>query len=126
MTGVSFLRSMVRDNQVKDGLSYTYLIGEKFVDSYHYEDGLYDGDNDTLYSGFDNDNFRFTAEPPLNDTADAAGAARCRFGSPHRGITQFVMCDGSVHAISNEIDKVAHQHMGERDDHQMVEDSAFR
>jgi hypothetical protein len=107
-------------------MGYTYLIGEKFVDYTHYEDGLYDGDNDSVYGGFDNDNFRFTAEPPLNDIADAVGAARCRFGSPHAGITQFVLCDGSVHSISNSIDQLTHQHLGERDDHQLIDDSVFK
>jgi prepilin-type N-terminal cleavage/methylation domain-containing protein len=126
MTGVSYLRSMVHDNQIKDGLGYTYLIGEKFVDIYHYDDGLYDADNDTVYSGFDNDNFRFTAQQPLNDAPDPAGAAQCRFGSPHVGVTQFVFCDGSVHTISNSIDQLTHQHLGERDDHQLIDDSVIR
>jgi prepilin-type N-terminal cleavage/methylation domain-containing protein len=125
-TGVSFLRSTVHENQIKDGLGYTYLVGEKFVDIYHYEDGLYDADNDSLYAGFDNDNYRYTIETPLNDMADGPGAARCRFGSPHAGITQFVLCDGSVHAISNSIDQQTHQHLGERDDHQLLDDAALR
>jgi type II secretory pathway pseudopilin PulG len=126
MTGVSYLRSTIKENQVRDGMGYTLLVGEKFVDLYHYDDGMYDADNDTLYSGFGADNFRFTAQPPLNDTSDTAGADRCRFGSPHVGITQFVFCDGTVHGISNSIDATTFRNLGERDDHQSIDDTLFR
>ncbi len=124
-TGISFLRSLVRDNQIKDGMTYTYLIGEKFVDSYHYDDGFYDADNDTMYSGFGNDNYRLTSEAPLNDTNDSNGAARCRFGGPHNAITQFVFCDGAVHSINNSIDATTHRFFGERADKQVIDDTVL-
>ncbi len=112
MTGVSFLRSTIKENQVRDGMGYTLLVGEKFVDSYHYDDGMYDADNDTVYSGFGADNFRFTAQPPVADISDTAGNNRCRFGGPHVGITQFVFCDGTVHGISNAIDAATFRNLG--------------
>ncbi len=124
-SGISFLRSMIRDNQIKDGMTYTYLIGEKFVDASHYDDGAYDADNDTMYSGFGNDNFRLASESPLNDTRDDAGASRCRFGSPHTGITQFVFCDGAVRAINNAIDATTHRYLGERADRQVIDDTVL-
>jgi hypothetical protein len=122
-TGVSFVRSKVTDGQVKDGMTYTYLVGEKYVDFNHYDTGKWDADNDTVFSGFGNDNYRLTAEAPLNDASASAGDHRCRFGSPHAGITQFVFCDGAVRAISNAIDPIMHRYLGERSDRQILDES---
>jgi prepilin-type N-terminal cleavage/methylation domain-containing protein len=122
-SGVSFQRSMIRNSDVTDGASHTYLIGEKFLDSKHYEDGLYDADNDTVYTGMGDDNYRLTIESPLNDQSDAdlpeaqkPDTRRCRFGSAHVGVLNFVFCDGSTHTISVAIDATTHRYLGERDD----------
>ena len=42
--GVSFAMSMIGANDVTDGLSNTYLLGEKNIDADHYTDGLQAGD----------------------------------------------------------------------------------
>ena len=125
-TGVSYLRSVVRENQLKDGLTYTLLIGEKFVDIFHYDDGRYDADNDTMYSGFGNDNFRFSAQTPLNDASDESGNNRCRFGSPHVGLAQFAFCDGAVRTITTSIDATTFRYLGERADRQVLDESQIK
>jgi prepilin-type N-terminal cleavage/methylation domain-containing protein len=121
-SGVSFQRSMIRAADVSDGTSHTYLIGEKFLDLKHYEDGAYDADNDTLYSGMGDDNFRLTFETPLNDQADVEDTRKCRFGSAHVGVVNMVFCDGSTHTISVTIDQTTHRYLGERDDGQAVDE----
>src|SRR5262249_44366280 len=85
-SGVSFQRSGIGSAAIKDGTTHTYLIGEKYVSSDHYDDGADGGDNDTLYSGFGNDNYRSTYDTPLND--QRGKSADCIFGGPHSGIVQ--------------------------------------
>jgi prepilin-type processing-associated H-X9-DG protein len=123
-TGVGFQRSAIGSGAVKDGTTHTYLIGEKYVNLRHYDDGVDPGDNDTLYSGFGNDNYRSTEVTPLNDQRDQYG--NCRFGGPHTGVIQFAFCDGSVHAISVGIDQVTHRHLGERNDGAVIDDSVLQ
>jgi prepilin-type N-terminal cleavage/methylation domain-containing protein/prepilin-type processing-associated H-X9-DG protein len=59
-TGVIFQRSTIGPNNVKDGVSKTYLFGEKFVDRFHTEDGGYFGDQTNIYTGMGADNYRTT------------------------------------------------------------------
>ena len=120
---------MIRATDITDGMSHTYLIGEKFLDLKHYEDGAYDADNDTLFSGMGDDNYRLTFDTPLNDQSDADLPAeqkpdtrRCRFGSAHVGVVNFVFCDGSTHTMSVTIDQTTHRYLGERDDGQTVDE----
>jgi prepilin-type N-terminal cleavage/methylation domain-containing protein len=131
-SGISFQRSMIRNSDITDGASHTYLIGEKFLDSKHYNDGQYDADNDTLYSGMGDDNYRLTIEQPLNDQSDADLPAaqnpdtrRCRFGSAHLGVVDFAFCDGSTHTISVFIDSATHRYLGEREDGKVLDESAI-
>ena len=58
-TGVSFAVSMIRASDVTDGLSSTYLLGEKNIDCDHYTDGNQGGDNEWALAGFDYDTYRF-------------------------------------------------------------------
>ena len=57
--GVSFALSMIKAGDVTDGLSNTYLLGEKSLWSDHYTDGYSGGDNEFALQGFDTDNYRF-------------------------------------------------------------------
>ena len=58
-TGVSFAVSMIRAGDVTDGLSSTYLLGEKNMDPDHYTDGNQGGDNEWALAGFDYNTYRF-------------------------------------------------------------------
>jgi hypothetical protein len=60
LTGVSYERSKVATRHVLDGLSATYLIGERYIPHADYESGLNGGDNETWCTGFNNDNYRST------------------------------------------------------------------
>ena len=114
-TGISFLRSTVRMQQIADGTSHTYLIGEKSLDVAHYESGLVESDRGHVFIGFAPDTVRLTREflPPRQDSG--INDSR-RFGSAHIANCYFAFCDGSVRAIDYEIDRDVHRQYGNRED----------
>ncbi len=69
----------------------------------------------------------------LNDTIDdysatgrdAADFYSTIFGSAHSGIVNFALCDGSTRNISVSIDPFTHRYLGERNDHQPLDDSVI-
>lgn len=118
MTGVVFQRSRVKMHQITDGTSQTYLFGEKYLDSAHYEDGLGGGDDQTAWCGYDQDVVRWTygagVRPPLQDRREYKDWIT--FGSAHHAGCSFVFCDGSVRLISYAIDGGVHRWLGSRHD----------
>jgi prepilin-type N-terminal cleavage/methylation domain-containing protein len=133
MNGVSYQRSTVRMRQITDGTSQTYLIGEKYVPVAHYVDGEFGGDNETWCTGFNNDNYRVTGRrvgtdiaellPARDSDPDNNGAQR--FGSAHAGVWQVAFCDGSVHALSFDVDWMVHRDLGNRQDGNVVDSGKF-
>jgi prepilin-type N-terminal cleavage/methylation domain-containing protein len=130
MTGVSFERSKVCTRQIGDGLSNTYLVGERYIPQAHYETGLNGGDNETWCTGFNNDNYRstgwlvgsdYTPGTPLHDghlIEDALSLGR--FGSAHPGAWNASFCDGSVRSVSYDVDWRVHRDLGNRADGNLV------
>ena len=121
-TGISYQRSRVRPGMVCDGLSHTYLIGEKHVfrDAYHAADAP--GHNVSCWSGVYRDLSRWTAGAPIPDTWHGVGS---RFGSAHSGIWHVAFCDGSVRKFTFDIDGLAHQKNGHRCDRGSVVSDPF-
>ena len=68
-SGISFYRSEVRVAQIEDGLSRTYLYGEKFLPPLIYqdvnviEDPRMMGDNQSAWAGYEWDNHRVAWNP---------------------------------------------------------------
>ncbi|MEO0531072.1 MAG: DUF1559 domain-containing protein [Planctomycetota bacterium] len=115
--GVGHLRSEVRPAEVTDGLSKTYLIGEKWLAPKHYHDGVALGDNETLYSGYSSDLCRFTRSDltPMRDSNNASiRLGDLRFGSAHPGSMSMAQCDGTVRVVSYAIDPLVHAEEGTR------------
>lgn len=123
-TGVCFLRSEITFAHIKDGKSYTYLVGEKNLPDY--ASGLDKGDDQSMYSGDDFDIARWTAPgwTPLNDTAGDYDFGR--FGSAHPAGCNFVFCDGSVRTIRYEIDAEIHRRLGNRQDQEIIDDGQLK
>ncbi len=124
-----------RPAQIIDGSSKTLMIGEKFVRSDLYEGGSY-SDDQGWTDGWDPDTVRSTCIPPfqdsdgtafsflpLNGTTDYFGenADVVYFGAVHSGGINAVFADGSVHTIGYEIDPVAFNRLGAKDDGEVVD-----
>jgi prepilin-type processing-associated H-X9-DG protein len=88
--------------------------GEKYLDPANYETGLDGGDNETWCTGYNNDNFRLTIQPPLPDTYRVENTIV--FGGAHPGVFYMSYCDGHVEAVSFDIDATIHRYQGHRCD----------
>ncbi|MCA9269533.1 MAG: DUF1559 domain-containing protein [Planctomycetales bacterium] len=119
--GISFERSEVNSAHVRDGASNTYLIAEKYLDPGKYTSGSSPADNENLYVGYDNDNYR-NSHPSHLPRRDTLGFDSTQLmGSAHAAGFFAVLCDGSVHRISYRIDPDVHRRMGSRNDGQPVD-----
>ncbi|MCH2114225.1 MAG: DUF1559 domain-containing protein [Pirellulales bacterium] len=114
LTGVSFSRSEIAVENITDGTSKTYLIGERYLNPEHYLDGWSGGDNETWCTGYNNDNFRNAARPPRRDRSNFEDS--WSFGSAHTSIWYAAMCDGSVQGRSYDIDPLVHKCLANRSD----------
>ncbi|MEQ8848956.1 DUF1559 domain-containing protein [Botrimarina sp.] len=119
--GVIHRRSKVRVAEVTDGASKTALVGEKLQNPADYETGIDSSDDQSLYTGHDQDNSAVTGSvhipmPPLRDGSAPSGASRYRFGSAHPVGCQMALCDGSVHTYAYTIDPQVFSLLGGRAD----------
>lgn len=124
--GIVHQRSEVTAAMVTDGLSNTFFAGEKFLSPAHYETGTSNGDDQSLYVGFDRDNARSTnvLHPPVRDVyaqsfhlvfGDDELILDWNFGSAHPTAFNMVMCDGSVQSLSYDVDSHVFVAQGSRD-----------
>ncbi|MGA2798291.1 MAG: DUF1559 domain-containing protein [Thermoguttaceae bacterium] len=137
INGISFVRSTIKATDISDGLSNTYLVGEKYVNSQEYTSGQDPGDNASLCQGDSIDIARNVALieykdgkpqpplylPPLKDMRTYFDYDYFSFGSAHPTTWQASLCDGSVHTISYDIDMELHYLLGVRNDGQLVDKS---
>jgi prepilin-type N-terminal cleavage/methylation domain-containing protein/prepilin-type processing-associated H-X9-DG protein len=128
-TGISYTASHVRIPKVTDGFTKTYLIGEKHLNPLTYLTGS-SADSETIFMGSNGDIEHWTSWssgggylPPKQDTP--GDDDWWSFGSAHIGAFNMVFCDGSVHAISYEIDPEIHRRLGNRADGKLIDDSLF-
>jgi len=115
--GIFYPTSMVRIPDIIDGVSNTCLVGEKYMNPDHYDDGTDAADNNSAYEGYDWDTERWSlggVSPPLQDTPgyweDSA------YGSAHPGSFNMALCDGSVRTINYSVDVTAFGHLCNRRD----------
>ena len=122
VTGVTSMTSRFSPASVRDGLSNTYLVGEKYIDSERYSDGVDNGDNENMYMGSNADIERYSGVgnewPPQQDLRGFANIS-C-WGSIHAGSFAMSLCDGSVRTISYDIDLPIHRRLANRKDGQVV------
>jgi prepilin-type N-terminal cleavage/methylation domain-containing protein len=125
----------VRAKDIKDGLSKTYLTGEKSIYSDQYENGNDLGDIGNLTSGCTGEIERTVVNGPRRDiparddtetpkilfqSCNDGGSTvplclSCqRFGKAHASTWNMVFCDRSVHAMSYNISLATHQALATR------------
>lgn len=124
-TGVFYYRSVTRMADIVDGTSYTYLIGEKYINADHYATGEDGGDNQYVFQGFDRDICRWgdAAHTPLQDTPGITHYYS--FGSAHANGCHIALCDGSVQTISYTIDGATHANLANRSDGYVIDGNAY-
>jgi prepilin-type N-terminal cleavage/methylation domain-containing protein len=124
-SGVNFFGVDMKLKYITDGTSKTYMVGEKFndPDSYESDGNVNGGDNESYFGGYDWDTNRWADTPPLHDAP--GGNFYTMFGSAHASVWQVVMCDGSVRALSYDIDLTVHRHFANRSDGQPIPDSGL-
>ena len=112
--GLVYRLSRVMPAAIKDGLSHTYLVGEKNIAADQYSTGMADGDQRPAFVGYSSDTIRWGSEPPQRD---APGASRPNsFGSAHFAGWSVAYADGSVRTLSFDVDPEVHKLMAGRAD----------
>ena len=110
--GVCFQVSILSLKRIEDGLSKTYLGGEKYLMPGHYESGESWGDDASYYTGVDHDNIRWAGQLPSRDQQGLH--APQIYGSAHPSGFQMAMCDGSVSSVSFGVDALIHRQNAKR------------
>jgi prepilin-type N-terminal cleavage/methylation domain-containing protein/prepilin-type processing-associated H-X9-DG protein len=129
--GIVWVGSMCKVADIKDGLSNTYLLGEKWMNPDFYLNGGDLGDNEAALIGFNEDIVRWTGIKALGTVNSAATTAaepdtpglglRLVFGSAHANGFQMAFCDGSVAMINYSMELRIHRYLGSRADGQVVD-----
>jgi hypothetical protein len=111
--GIVARMSRVPAAAIRDGLSTTYLVGEKYVAADRYAGGDA-GDNRVLVAGYSSSNVRWAYDPPAQD---AIGQSQPNvFGSGHGAGWNVSFADGSVRTLRFEIDPALHRALAARAD----------
>jgi prepilin-type N-terminal cleavage/methylation domain-containing protein len=135
VNGICFVRSAIRVSEITDGLSNSYMVGEKYICSLDYTSGDDPGDNGSFCQGDSFDLARSVGNieykdgkpqpveyvPPIKDMRTYTDPLA--FGSAHPATWQASLCDGSVHSISYDIDPELHYRLGVRNDGELVDKS---
>ena len=113
-TGIVFCTSMVKPDQVLDGLSNTFLVGEKYLNPDAYFTGTDGGDNEGLLMGDNPDISRFSAWAPQQDRRGVGNYGY--FGSVHANAFGMAFADGSVRRIAYDVNADLFRWLGNRRD----------
>ena len=114
--GIFYRMSRVVPAKIMDGLSMTYLVGEKSMNPDEYTSGNDPGDLRPLLTGFGPHNIRWSYDAPAQDRDTSAVSRQNAFGSAHAGSFTMGFADGSVQEISFEIHPEVHRALSSRAD----------
>jgi prepilin-type N-terminal cleavage/methylation domain-containing protein len=111
--GIWSLGRQTAPKTIVDGLSKTYLVGEKAMDTNHYTTGEDVGDRGPIAGlkgngGVTNSYVRFAARPAAHDIPNNCAACH-NFGSAHFSGWNMCMVDGSVRSFNYDMDIHIHR-----------------
>jgi len=109
--GMFTCRSQVRIFDIRKGSTNQVLLGEKYLNPSNYATGQDGGDNECMFTGLNNDVYRITNSPPLQDRVGLTDYDH--FGSVHPGGCNFTMVDGSVRSIRYTVDANMYRELGD-------------
>lgn len=122
--GILYLNSKVRFADIIDGSSYTILLGESFIKEGDL--GWVSGTSATLrntgtiMAGYRRNAFDAPEEDEALDSEQPRSLQVGGFDSYHTGGAQFVLADGSVKFLSQNIDPELFKHLGNRADEELI------
>lgn len=116
--GVIYRASGLSASKIRDGLSYTYLIGERFMTVNAYNQGT--TENDAGWdSGYDYNTIRWTTGAPSQDRdMPVTTTVASLFGSAHPAGFHMAFCDGTVRKMNYNVKPTVHASLGARADGQ--------
>jgi len=126
LTGLSYSCSEIKPDDVADGCSNTYLLGEKYLNPDHYETGGSGDDNETWVTGTNNDMIRTGGNHPRQDTAGYNASAALIFGSSHTNAFCMGFADGAIRWVRYQIDPAVHRSLSNRSDGAVIPGDALR
>jgi prepilin-type N-terminal cleavage/methylation domain-containing protein len=130
-TGIAFPHHQFRLIDIKDGLTLTLLMAEKYVDPDHYHTGLDWGDDQGPFVADERDCVRWASMGSSSNAYLAPMRDRRGFdqsfgwGSAHPAVFNAVMCDGSVHSISYTITEDVQRKLCNRKDRKPVDPTPY-
>jgi prepilin-type N-terminal cleavage/methylation domain-containing protein/prepilin-type processing-associated H-X9-DG protein len=136
VTGICYIRSELPVALIRDGMSNTYMLGEKYINPDDYLTGTDGGDDWSMYTGQQDDIVRgaycsdttnpSTCLTPTQDTPGVMGnLSGGGFGSAHLGGCNISFCDGSLRMISYAIDPEVHRRLCNRSDMLPIDASKY-
>ncbi len=112
--GLAGRMTRLQPASVYDGLSNTYLIGEKYVAADTYSSGDDQGDQVPLMAGYSSNASRWGVVQPARDMRGVSNPRA--FGSGHHGGWNVAYADGMVRTVSFDIDLTLHAQLSSRND----------
>jgi hypothetical protein len=126
LSGLVYGCSEIRPDDVPDGCSTTYLLGERYIDGNHYDTGATGSDNETWVTGSNNDMIRTGGWAPRQDVRGWNNGGALIFGGPHPVAFSMGFADGAVRWIRYDIDPAVHRSLSHRSDGAVIPGNALR
>jgi prepilin-type N-terminal cleavage/methylation domain-containing protein len=126
-TGIIYCHNRYKFTDIEDGLSNTFMIGEKSVNPDWYTNSASLGDDQGPFVADERDSYRAAAIGGVFqlDQDTPAVDHSYTFGSAHSGGLYFVLCDSSVRFINYSVSEVVFRHLANRKDGYTIDPNQF-